>query len=264
VATVRGDKNGTRTTAQGALSGLDNFLDGDISHLVAVVAHELRTPLTAMGMALQLCLEPTLGPLTRKQAEVLHAARDAWEQLQKIVDDLLNPARMEVGCDAMLPQPISITSLVRLAIEMHRTLAAERGIQLRTVLPLNDEDEEVWVDGEWVSVVFSNLITNALRHTPPGGQVTVYARPLNGWMRCEVADTGVGIPRKYHRRIFDKCFRVPGAPASGTGLGLTIAQQIVRGHGGEISVHSEEEHGSSFWFTLPLVTTVNAKTKVTA
>src|SRR5262249_28096323 len=164
------------------------------------------------------------------------------------------------GCVEMHPQPISIAALVRGALETHRTLAEAREIELGAALPLSDE--EVCVDGQWGSVVFSNLITNALRYTPPGGQVTVYARPLNGWMRCEVAGTGEGIPRKFHRRIFDKYFRVPGAPAGGIGLGLAIAQQIVRGHGGEIGVESEEGHGSIFWFTVPLVATVNAKTNV--
>ena len=259
VAVVRCDKNGTSTTAQGPPSGTKlHRLDELQNDVVATVAHELRTPLTSLGMALQLCLEQTLGPLTRKQAEVLHAAQDDCERLQTIIDDLLNLTRMEAGCVAMLPQPISIASLVQVAIETHRTLAAERGIRLRTALLLNDG--EVCVDVKRVTLVFSNLIANALQHTPSGGQVTICTRPLDGWIRCEVVDTGPGIPKKYRRRVFDKYFRAPGAPPGGVGLGLAIAEKIVQGHGGEIGVESAEGHGSSFWFTLPLVAAVNAKT----
>ena len=225
--------------------------------LVATVAHELRTPLTSLRMALQLCLEQTVGPLTEKQAELLHAGREDCERLLRMVESLLDLARLEVGRIEMHQQPTSIASLVQAAIETHRTLAAERGIQLGTALPLIDG--EVFVDVERVALVFSNLITNALQHTPSGGHVRIGTRPINGWMRGEVTDNGEGIPKAYQQRIFDKFFRVPSAPSGGTGLGLSIAKEIVLGHGGEIGVESAEGHGSTFWFTLPCVAAVNTK-----
>lgn len=228
-----------------------------LNDLGVTIAHELRTPLTSLRMALELCLEQAVGPLTEKQAEALHAAQEDCKRLQTMVDGLLDLSRIEAGCVEMHQQPMSIVALVQAALETHRTLAAARGIQLATALPLSDG--EVFVDAERIALVFSNLIANALHHTPSGGQVTIWTRPLNGWIQCEVADTGNGIPQKYHRCIFDKFFRVPGALRGGAGLGLAIAQKIVQGHGGEIGVESEEGHGSSFWFTLPLVATANAK-----
>jgi signal transduction histidine kinase len=152
---------------------------------------------------------------------------------------------------------MSIAALVQTALETHQTLATQRGIWL-TIAP-SLSDGEVLVDAEGILRVFSNLITNALRHTPSGGRVTLCARPLAGWMRCEVADTGKGIPQQYHRRIFDKYFRVPDAPRGGAGLGLPIVQKVVQGHGGKIGVHSAEGHGSTFWFTGPLVAAVKVK-----
>src|SRR5262249_4192078 len=120
-------------------------------------------------------------------------------------------------------------------------------------------DEEVLADPERVALVLSNLVSNAVRHTPAGGQITLRARPTNGWVRFEVSDTGAGIAAEYQTHLFEKFFRVPGTSADGAGLGLFIAKEIVEGHGGEIGVKSEEGRGSTFWFTLPSVTGINLK-----
>jgi signal transduction histidine kinase len=104
--------------------------------------------------------------------------------------------------------------------------------------------------------VLSNLVHNAVRHTPPGGEVNVRARPGDSSIRFEVSDTGEGIPREYHQRIFEKYFQVPGVSSGGAGLGLYISRQVVLAHGGDMGVESEPGHGSVFWFTVPKVTTV--------
>src|SRR5262245_49019742 len=101
-----------------------NPLDESQNDLVATVAHELRTPLTSLRMALQMCLEQALGPLTRKQAEALHAALEDCTRLQTVVDGLLDLSRLEGGCVEMHQQPMSIAALVQVAIETHRALAA--------------------------------------------------------------------------------------------------------------------------------------------
>ncbi len=222
------------------------------SNLVATVAHEFRTPLTSLRMAIHLCLEEAAGPVTEKQADLLHAAREDCERLQAMVDDLLDLSRIETGRVEMRKRLTSIATLLKATLDEYRTLGEERGVRLG-VTPLL-ADEEVFVDPERVVLVLSNLVSNALRHTPAGGQVTLRTQPLNGWVRFEVADTGVGIPKEHQPRIFEKFFRVPDTPAGGAGLGLSIAKEIVEGHGGAIGVESEEGRGSTFWFTLPLVT----------
>ena len=122
-----------------------------------------------------------------------------------------------------------------------------------------DLADEVMADPERIAVVFTDLITNALRCTPRNGEVWIGAQQANGSVRFAVTDTGVGILQGYQSRLFEKFFRAPGAPVGGAGLGLSIAKEIVQGHGGDIGVKSEEGQGSTFWFTLPYATADDAK-----
>ena len=220
------------------------------SDLVATVAHELRTPLTSLRLAIHLCLEQVVGPVTEKQAELLHAAREDCERLQAMVDDLLDLSRIEAGQIEMHPRQTSAAALLEAAIGAHHAAAEEQGVQLSAPSPV--VDGEVLADPERIAIVLANLITNAIRHTPSGGTVEVRARPLGSTVRFEVADTGHGIPQEYQQRLFDKFFRAPGSRSDGAGLGLSIAKEIMQGHGGEIGVESQPGRGSTFWFTLPL------------
>jgi signal transduction histidine kinase len=113
-------------------------------------------------------------------------------------------------------------------------------------------EARVLADHERIGHVFSNMIVNAIHHTPKGGNVTLGAHALNGFMRFAVTDTGKGISQEYRDRIFEKFFRVPDTEPRGTGLGLYIAREIVRSHGGDIGVESEPGKGSMFWFTVPI------------
>ena len=220
--------------------------------LVATVAHEFRTPLTSLRMAVHLCTEGVAGPITDKQAELLHAAREDCDRLQSMVDDLLDLSRIESGRVELFPLPTAVSQLVQSAIEEHKPKADEAGLNLTADVPL--PEARVLADHERIGHVFSNLIVNAIRHTPKGGTVRLGAEVLDRSVRFIVTDNGKGIPPQYHERIFEKFFRVPDSEPRGTGLGLYIAREIIRGHGGEIGVESQAEpaKGSIFWFTLPL------------
>jgi signal transduction histidine kinase len=217
--------------------------------LVATVAHEFRTPLTSLRMAVHLCTEQVAGPLTEKQAELLYAAREDCDRLQAMVDDFLDLSRIEAGRVELYPLLTPVAELIENAVEQHKAEADAKEVHLSasSYLP----QLKILADHERIGHVFTNLVGNALRHTPPTGTVTLSATVTNGAVRFTVADTGKGIPTEFQQRIFEKFFQVPNAEPKGTGLGLYIAKEIVRGHGGDIGVESEPGKGSTFWFTIP-------------
>jgi signal transduction histidine kinase len=232
------------------------------SNLVATVAHEFRTPLTSLRMAIHLCTEEAVGPLTAKQADLMFAARDDCERLQTIVDDLLNMSRLESGGIDLQKRRVEPQSLVDLAIDVHGAAAKGQQITLRSeVFP---GLAEAFADPDRLQLVFTNLISNALRYSPAGSELVVRALAESGpadasdgtakglsHIRFEVCDQGPGIPSEHQEALFEKFFRVPGRPGGGAGLGLFIARGIVQAHGGRIGVSSQPGQGSIFWFTIP-------------
>jgi NtrC-family two-component system sensor histidine kinase KinB len=217
--------------------------------VVATIAHEFRTPLTSLRMAVHLCTEQVAGPLTEKQAELLYAAREDCDRLQAMIDDLLDLSRIESGRVELYPLPTPSGVLAEGAVEQFKAEAEARGVRLSADAAI--PEVKVLADHERVGHVFANLVGNALRHTQRDGSVILGASVTNGAVRFTVTDTGRGIPKEYQERIFEKFFQVPESGPKGTGLGLYIAKEIVRGHGGAIGVESEPGRGSTFWFTLP-------------
>jgi two-component system, NtrC family, sensor histidine kinase KinB len=218
--------------------------------LVATVAHEFRTPLTSLRMAIHLCLEGAVGPLTEKQMDLLQAAREDCERLQSIVDDLLDLSRIRSGKVEVSPVPLPAKTLVEGIVAEQKPQAEDRGVRLRAtviepVLP-------VLADPERISLVLTNLIANAVSHSPKGSDVELRAEPEDRRVRFQVVDHGSGIAPEYQERIFDKFFRIPGTRGEGIGLGLYISREIVRAHGGDMGVVSQPGQGSRFWFTLPV------------
>src|SRR5262249_38114747 len=216
--------------------------------VVATVAHEFRTPLTSLQMAIHLCVNQKVGPLTEKQADLLYAAREDCARLQTLVDDLLDLSRIQTGKVEMQRRPMDVKELMEEQVAAHRTEAEARRVVLAAEPPA--PGLSILADPSRISLVLSNIISNAIRHTGQGGRVAVRSVPSNGSVRLEVSDTGEGIAPEFQERIFEKFFQVPGAKVGGSGLGLTIAKEIVLAHDGQIGVESEVGKGSTFWFSL--------------
>jgi signal transduction histidine kinase len=219
------------------------------SNLVATVAHEFRTPLTSLRMALHLCLEQAVGPITEKQADLLYVARQDTERLQQIVDDLLDLSRIQSGRIELHQRPVDAAAIARDAAQAFRAPAEGKGIDLR--LELLPSLGTVIADPERIDLAFANLVGNAVKYTPAGGRIAISAERRDGTIRYAVSDNGPGVPPELRQAIFEKFFRRPGATTPGAGLGLFIAKEIVEAHGGKIGVEGEPGAGSRFWFELP-------------
>jgi NtrC-family two-component system sensor histidine kinase KinB len=222
--------------------------------LVATAAHELRTPLTSLRMAIHLCVEEAAGPLNEKQADLLGAAREDCERLRATVDELLDLARLQGGGLELRYRAVAAASVVDAALEPLRPIARERGVKISVELP--PFLPEIEVDPDRLQLVFANLLANAVRHSPPNGEVRVAAQQSGQSVRFEVRDQGEGIPAEHLAHVFEKFYQVPGSPAGSSGLGLSIAREIVTAHGGDIGAEANSSgdgaHGSLFWFVVPI------------
>ena len=231
------------------------LMDEVKNNLVATVSHELKTPLTGLRMAVHLLLEERVGGLNAKQTELLLAAREDSERLLETLNNLLDLARLEAGADTPVTErrAVPVADLLRRAADTGRELALAAGRTL-TVTPAPEDLPPVLASLEAVDHVFSNLVNNAAKHSPPGDTITlsVRAEPIGNAVRFAVTDRGAGVPESERERIFERFYRLPGETKSGAGLGLAICREIVRAHGGRIGVvPGPDGRGSEFFFTLP-------------
>ncbi len=218
--------------------------------VISTVSHQLKTPLTSIRMAIHLLLDEKVGPLTPKQQELLIAAREDSERLQKILVNLLDISRIVSGKMSMEFHAVPPQQIISETVESFRGAALGHGVKIHTLLP--GDLPEVRADRMRIGHVFANLLSNALRYTASGDTVTVTAQAGEEHVEFSVSDTGRGIPEQYLSRIFDPFFRVPGQEAdTGTGLGLSIVKEIVEAHGGSVSVKSRVGEGTTISFTLP-------------
>lgn len=228
------------------------LLDDVKNDLVATVSHELKTPLTSILMVLHLLREQTFGALLPQQEEFVAAAIADADRLQRILNDLLDLSRLEHESTGLVTERVAAGDLIERALAGHHALAAAAGIELCAIL--DPDMPGVEVDPQRFGHALGNLISNAIKHSPPGDRVTVAARLVDGGVvRFSVADHGPGIAPEHQGRIFDKFYRVPGQSRSGAGLGLSIAREIVVAHGGRIGVQSQPGSGSEFFIELTAV-----------
>lgn len=220
------------------------------SSMVLTVSHELRTPLTGLRMALSLLAGNGFGPVTDKQKSLIVTAREDSDRLYRIIDNLLNISRLESGRAQLQFRPMSVSEMVSMALDPLRPGFAGKNISLTTEIA--DNLANVQADALSISSALTNLLSNAMKFTPDGGAVKLWAETDAERTRISIADTGPGIPEQYRKRIFEKFFRVPNKDGpSGAGLGLTIAHEIVEAHGGELTFACPAEGGTIFTITLP-------------
>jgi signal transduction histidine kinase len=217
--------------------------------MLAIVAHDLRNPLNLVMMTTQLIAETE--PPDEKRGQLLGAMSRAARRMNRLIEDLLEVVRQESGRMRLAVEDVSAASLVAQAAEMFQTTAIEKGIVLR--VEQVPADLEVRADAERVVQVLSNLLGNAMKFVPRGGTVALNCERKEAEALCSVADSGPGIPEADLDRLFEKFWQRRRSDRRGVGLGLTIARGIVEGHGGRIWAESHPGFGSTFYFTLPVV-----------
>ncbi|HJR64957.1 MAG TPA: ATP-binding protein [Gemmatimonadaceae bacterium] len=217
--------------------------------MLGVVAHDLRNPLNTMLMAAELLA----GSSPPDSQTYRHAAivQRAGERMNRLVQDLLDVKRMESGRLAVEPRRMSSRSIILEAVETLRSLATSSSVDL-VMDAEGDEPPPVLADPHRIQQVFSNLIGNAIKFTPKGGQVIIRCKSGQDVVQFEVRDTGPGIAAEHLPHIFGQFWQANRRDHRGIGLGLAIAKGIVEAHGGKIWVESVCGAGSSFFFTLPV------------
>jgi signal transduction histidine kinase len=221
----------------------------DLTHMIV---HDLRNPLGSVMSSLQLMHTAFL---EHDQAvpmlQLLGIAMRSGQKLYRLIDSLLDLGRMEAG-ETKLNKTLERPELLVLeAIDQVQPLVLSRDQTLTTqIMP---GLPQVLVDRELILRVLTNLMDNAIKFTSYGGRITVEVEHVQGDVRFAVRDTGLGIPRESRQRIFDRFARLESAEGvKGTGIGLAFCKLAVEAHKGRIWVESEEEHGATFYFTLPL------------
>ncbi|MEZ0230692.1 MAG: ATP-binding protein [Planctomycetota bacterium] len=221
--------------------------------LLSVVSHDLRNPLNAILMnAALISKHATSDDLGQRMQRWAEATLRTGQRMQRIVSDLHDGAAIETGALSITKQRADAAPLVREALESSLPLAEAKGIALEGVglsgaIPVN-------CDPERIAQVLTNLLDNAIKHTPRGGAIEVAARSSADEIRFSVSDTGIGIDARDLDRGFDRGWQAATGHGGGLGLGLYIARGIVLAHQGAIGVESEPGRGTTFWFTLRTAT----------
>jgi signal transduction histidine kinase len=222
------------------------------SEFLANMSHELRTPLNAIIGFSEVLAEKMFGDVNVKQAEYLQDILESGRHLLSLINDILDLSKIEAGHMELEPADFDLPSAIDNALTLVRERATRRGITLgRTI------DERLGIvrgDERKVKQVLLNLLSNALKFTPEGGQIDITARLHDDRAEVSVADTGIGIAPTDQDTVFEEFRQVGTADkkAEGTGLGLALSRKFIELHGGKIWVQSEVGHGSTFTFTLPV------------
>ncbi len=228
-------------------------LDRLKSEFMATISHEIKTPLTSINMVVDILLKGVRGELNDDQRDLLTDAKKDCQRLRGLVTDLLDLSKLESGKNRMNFRPIKFDDLLDDALQPLRLPIREKQIELN--IHADASLPEFEADVHHLSRVLTNLLENAVQHTPVSGKITVEARIAEDQFRICVADNGPGIPEDALDLIFDKFVQVKNfkdAAEGNIGLGLAISKEIIRAHGGEVWVESQVGQGSRFYFAIPL------------
>jgi heavy metal sensor kinase len=239
------------STINDLLARLENSFK-EQQRFIADASHELRTPLAVLRGETEVALNKTRTVAEYEQS--LSLIQDEAERLSRIVEDLFTLARQPVNTRAALnKERVSLNDAVRDCVRAAQVLAIQKGVRLS--LEKDSPAIALHGDEDLIRRMILNLLDNAVKYTPAGGEISLALGRQNGNAEIIVRDTGIGIPEAAQPHVFDRFYRVDKARAramGGAGLGLSIAQWIVEVHGGEINLVSAPDKGSTFTVVIPV------------
>jgi len=232
----------------------DKLIQQAKTDFVSHVSHELKTPLASIMACSEMLADGEADDEETKK-QFYSVIQNQAKRLNRLIEDILNISRIESGLIKIEKQPVSLTIIIEEQLQMIKSYAQEKGIEIIAQTPIIYD--QVYADKDMISQVIINLLSNAVKYTPCGGSVKIdtAVNQISGTAQVTVTDTGVGIPKNEIGHIFDKFYRVSANnnQAKGTGLGLNLVKQIIeKVHHGRVFVISEPGLGSTFGFELPL------------
>ena len=236
------------------LTFTDATREGEIdemkSDFISVASHEMRTPMTSIKGSLELLLGGYAGELAPEATELMGICLTAVDRLVRLINDLLDIAKIESGKMELNLDRIKVIECVKKSMRSLRSLAEANKVSIDA--EPGEGIPEVLADRDRIEQIITNLLSNALKYTPPKSSVRISVLSADNVVRVSVIDQGPGIPPDQLQKVFDRFQQLAGAK-KGTGLGLTIARALVEQHHGRIWVDSELGRGTSFHFELPAI-----------
>ncbi len=220
-----------------------------LRHFVADASHELRTPITALKTYNELLRGGAMDDAATRE-EFLATSQTQIERLEWITGNLLDLSRLDAGITRLNLSEHTACDVVNAAVAPFRVLASRKGVAITTMAP--SPPFVFRADRARLEMALSNLIDNALKHTPVGGNIEVGATVAGGELRMHVRDTGPGIAHEVQPHVFKRFYRGPGAQTQGAGLGLAIVKSVAQAHGGDAHVDSTPGAGSTFVISVPI------------